>query len=115
MKVKIIHNNNIVSSNVLMASTMYTRIVGLMFRKTPIDNSDGLLLMPCNSIHTCFMRYSLDIVFLNKKNEVVKIIRNLKPWRMTSIYFKANKTLELPAGKLPQEIKEGDILEVVHV
>lgn len=114
MKVQVSHQNNVISSNIELASTMASRLIGLMFRKAP-RNSDGLLLHPCNSIHTFFMRYSLDIVFLSKKNEVVKVIRNLKPWRMTFIYFKANKTLELPAGKLPLGIKEGDFLEVTYV
>jgi uncharacterized membrane protein (UPF0127 family) len=115
MKVKVIHNNSTISSNILVADNPVTRIIGLMFRKAPPLDSDGLLLEPCNSIHTFFMRYALDIVFLDRKNEVVKILRNLKPWRMTLIYFKARKTLELPAGKLPLNIREGDILEVQNV
>lgn len=114
MKVKVSHNNQLISSNIEVASTMASRMIGLMFRKAP-KNSDGLLLHPCNSIHTFFMRYSLDVVFLSKKNEVIKVIRNLKPWRMTFIYFKANKTLELPSGKLPLEVKEGDLMEVTYV
>ena len=114
MKVKVAHNSITISSNIRVADNPATRIIGLMFRKHPLD-SDGLLLEPCNSIHTFFMRYALDIVFLNKNNEVVKVLRNLKPWRMTWIYFRASKTLELPAGKLPVGVKEGDILEVQNV
>jgi len=114
MKVKIAHNNTTISSNIRVADNPATRIIGLMFRRQPVD-SDGLLLEPCNSIHTFFMRYALDIVFLNKNNEVVKVLRNLKPWRMTWIYFRASKTLELPAGNLPLAVKEGDILEVQNV
>lgn len=102
-----------ISDNILVADNAITRIVGLMFRKKPIG--DGLLLDPCNSIHTFFMRYSLDVVFLNKENRAVKIIRNLPPWRMTWIYFKAKKTLELPAGQLPTSLKEGDQFEVTYV
>lgn len=113
MKVKITHQGMIISSNIQVADTPVSRIIGLMFKKNPA--ADGLLLEPCNSIHTFFMRYSLDIVFLNGSNQVVKIIHNLKPWRMTWIYWKAKKTLELPAGKLPLVIKEGDILEVMDV
>lgn len=114
MKVQIKHKDKILSENIRVADTPATRIIGLMFRKS-IKGADGLLLDPCNSIHTFFMRYSLDVVFLSKTNQVVKVIRNLKPWRMTFIYFKARKTLELPAGKLPSDILEGDILEVTNV
>lgn len=101
-----------ISEKILVADNSVTRIIGLMFRKSPPEMADGLLLDPCNSIHTCFMRYPLDVVFLNSNYKVIKVIRNLKPWRMTWIYFKASKTLELPAGKLPIGIKEGDVLEV---
>ncbi len=114
MKIQIKYQGKVLSNNILVADNPLTRIIGLMFRKKPLD-SDGLILEPCNSIHTFFMRYPLDIVFLSKTNEVVKIIRYLKPWRMTLIYFKARKTLELPAGNLPADIQVGDILEVQNV
>jgi uncharacterized protein len=115
MKVQIKYNNQIVSSNILIADDIISRVIGLMFRSKPLRSSDGLLLEPCKSIHTFFMRYSLDVVFLSNTNLVVKVIRNLKPWKVTPIYFKARKTLELPAGKLPPDIKEGDTLEVLSV
>lgn len=113
MRVRIKSGALEISDNILVADNIITRLIGLMFRKKPL--ADGLLLEPCNSIHTFFMRYSLDVVFLNRENRAVKIIRNLKPWRMTWIYFKANKTLELPAGNLPASLKEGDLLEVEYV
>jgi uncharacterized membrane protein (UPF0127 family) len=114
VKVQIKYGDKILAKDVLIAEAMIDRLIGLMFRKQLIG-SDGLLIDPCRSIHTFFMRYSLDIVFINKKNKVIKIIRDIKPWRMTWIYFRANKTLELPAGKLPSDLKEGDILEVKNV
>ena len=114
MKAKISYGDKIISNNILIADTLLTRLIGLMFKKQLVG-SDGLLLDPCNSIHTFFMRYSLDIVFLSSENKIVKIVRGIKPWRMTWIYFRAKKTLELPAGKLPYDLKEGDLLEVVNV
>lgn len=110
--IKVSLNKNCISDKILVADNMISRLVGLMFRASPPQNAEGLLLDPCNSIHTFFMRYPIDVVFLNSKNEVIKVIRNLKPWRMTWIYFRASKTLELPAGKLPLEVKKGDVLEV---
>lgn len=109
---KISINKECISDKVLVADNMLTRIIGLMFRSAPPQNAEGLLLDPCNSIHTCFMRYPLDVAFLNSQNKVIKIIRNLKPWRITWIYFRASKTLEFPAGKLPLAVREGDVLEV---
>lgn len=114
MKVQISYGTKILSKDILIADTLVTRLIGLMFKKQLLG-AEGLLINPCNSIHTFFMRYSLDIVFLSSDNKVIKIIRDLKPWRMTWIYFRAKKTLELPAGKLPSDVKEGDILEVKNV
>ena len=115
MMVRIKYQQHIIAENILVANNLVSRLIGLMFLKTPPQRSQGLLLEPCNSIHTFFMRYSLDVVFLNSQNEVVKIIRNLKPWRMTWIYFRARKTLEVPAGKLPASVEPGQVLEVESV
>ena len=114
MKAKISYKMKVLSENILVADTMISRLVGLMF-KEKIPDGEGLLIDPCNSIHTFFMRYNLDVVFIGSDNRVIKIIRNLPPWRMTRIYFSASKTLELPAGKLPQDLIEGDNLEVSYV
>jgi uncharacterized membrane protein (UPF0127 family) len=113
VKLKIKYNEKILSENILLADTLWSRLIGLMFKKELLE-ADGLMLDPCRSIHTFFMRYSLDIVFINSKNEIIKIIRDLKPWRMTWIYLNACKTLELPAGKLPQDVSIGDRLEVIN-
>lgn len=113
--VRIKHNQQTIAEDVLIADTMGSRLIGLMFRSAPPQGAKGLLLNPCNSIHTFFMRYALDVVFLDSKNNVVKVIRGMNPWRMTWIYIRASKTLELPAGKLPPQIKEGDHLEVENV
>ncbi len=103
-----------ISNNILVANNIVNRLLGLMFKKE-LKGADGLLIDPCNSIHTFFMRYSLDVVFISKQNRVIKIIRDLPPWRLTWIYFAAKKTLELPAGSLPKDLKEGDVLEVENV
>jgi uncharacterized membrane protein (UPF0127 family) len=114
MKLQITYKNKQLSNDILLAESLLSRMIGLMF-KEKLVGADGLMIDPCRSIHTFFMRYNLDIVFLSRNNQVVKIIRNLKPWRMTWIYFQATKTLEMPAGQLPQDINVGDCLEVKSV
>lgn len=101
----------IIAEKVDVADSMHLRLLGLMFSKD-IGERDGLLITPCNSIHTFFMRYDLDIVFLSKSDEVVKIIREMKPWRMTRMYFKAKKVLEMTGGTLPDDINVGDKLVI---
>lgn len=55
--------------------------------------------MPCNGIHTFFMRFPIDAVFMDKKGSVVKIYKNLPPWRVTWNYWKVSQVLELDAGE----------------
>ncbi|HXH30922.1 MAG TPA: DUF192 domain-containing protein [Bacteriovoracaceae bacterium] len=114
MKVEILKEGQVICRDVLIADTLVTRLIGLMFKRK-LTGAAGLLISPCNSIHTFFMCYSLDVVFLDGSHTVVKIIRGLKPWRMTWIYFRARQTLELPAGNLSGELKVGDVLEVRNV
>lgn len=100
------------ADRVRVADSELARIIGLMFKKEMVG-FDGLLIERCNSIHTFFMRYPIDVVFLDKKNTIVKIIRSVVPWRITLPRFKARKVLELQGGSLPISIIEGDVLEFI--
>ncbi len=61
------------------------------------------------------MLYSLDVLFLDKDFKVVKALYDLRPWRMTWVYFKAHQVLEMKAGTLLKDIKSGDKLEAVCI
>ena len=102
----------VIAQKVEFADTFLKRLLGLMFSKN-LGNKDGLLFYPSNSIHTFFMNYPIDVIFLNNKNEVVKVIPSMKPWRITRIYFGACKVIELMGGSLKEEIKTGDKLEIL--
>ena len=114
MKILIRHKGRIISKDILIAESFMSRLIGLMFREKLVG-ADGLMLDPCRSIHTFFMRYNIDVVFMSRKNAVIKISQNLIPWRMTWMYCRASKTLEMPAGQLPLDIYVGDVLEVENV
>ena len=88
--------------------------MGLMFKKC-LSSGEALLIDPCNSIHSCFMNFSIDVLFINKKNEIVHIIKNMKPWRFSSIHFNSKKVLELSAGTIDDNVCVGDQLEFVDV
>jgi uncharacterized protein len=93
-----------------MADSFFTRLKGLMFRKDPIKD-EGLWIVPCNAVHMFFMKFPIDIVLLNKKNEVVALQHNLNPWSMTKPIKAAHSTLELPVGSIKKfGICAGDII-----
>ena len=64
-----------------------------------LPENTGLLLAPCNTVHTFFMRFSLDLVFLHEEGYVIKILKNCRPWRVFPAVAGAFYVLELMAGK----------------
>ena len=83
---------------ILTADSFFTRLAGLMFYKK-LPAATGLLLVPCNSVHMFFMRFAIDVVYLDNNYHIIKIVKNLKPWTGLSMYRKAWATLELAAGE----------------
>src|SRR3954454_10960881 len=81
------------------ANGFLSRGRGLMFTD-PLPDGGGLVLDPCNSIHMFFMRFPLDIVFLDKAGQVVFMYKGIKPWRMGRIVKGAKLAIELPEGTI---------------
>ena len=111
MKFIVKEKNLNLGNDIKLANDFFSRVKGLMFKKGL--EGDGLLIKPCNSIHTFFMKFNIDVIFLDKSLKIVKIIKNLPPWRVTPIYFKACQVIEFEAGKINDYILEGDYLEEV--
>lgn len=59
----------------------YERARGLIARPRP-ESGHGLLIPKCNSIHTCFMSYPIDATFIDRNGNVVKTVKNIRPWRL---------------------------------
>ena len=80
-----------------VAETMLERMHGLM-RREKLPSGKGMLIKKCNCIHTCFMRFAIDATFLDKDGKVVKVVRNIRPWRLW-IWggWRAKSVLETPS------------------
>lgn len=83
---------------ILMADTFLARFVGLMFRQK-LPAATGLFLAPCNSVHMCFMRFAIDVVYLDKEYNIIKVVKHLRPWIGLSMCSKAWAVLEMTAGE----------------
>lgn len=83
--------------DVLRADSFLSRLGGLLVL-APLNAGQGLLLVPCASVHTAFMRYAIDVVFLDRAGVIKKIVPSLKPWRAAACPG-AYQTLELATGQ----------------
>ena len=86
-----------------IADTFWRRFVGLMGRKS-LTPSHAMLLHPCASVHTCFMRFSIDVAFVKRREDgkgwqVVKVVRGLRPWLGVSVCGEADAVIELRQGE----------------
>ena len=89
---------------IFIADSFLKRFLGFMFHKKP--HHEAILIKPCNSIHTFFMKFSIDVLFINDKMEVVKKIEALKPGRIIMPQKKSTMVIEGKAGMF-KNIKEG--------
>lgn len=80
-----------------IAESFVSRLRGLMWRRQ-LPESRGLLLTPCNSVHMLFMRFAIDVIYLDADFCIKKIVRDLTPWLGMSICLGAWGALELPSG-----------------
>jgi uncharacterized membrane protein (UPF0127 family) len=104
-------DNIVVCGRCLVADTPFVRMRGLLGRKK-LEPNEGLLLTPCSSIHTWFMSFAIDVVYLDSDLTVLGIREGVKPWRMTG-WRGARSVLELPAGACEQKgLRPGDRLEL---
>lgn len=109
----------IICHKMMVAENTLERMKGLMFSDDIPNQADGFLIKRCNSIHTFFMNYPLDVIFLDKNLKVIKIIENLRPWKITLFYLRATQTLELKGNHLKNHLtcplQSGDHLEAICI
>ena len=90
-------DGRVVCEQCLVAETPLARMRGLLGRRE-LSRGEGILLRPASAIHTYFMRFPIDAVFLDRELGVLEVVDGLKPWR-TAGYRGARSVLELPAGE----------------
>lgn len=105
------YNGKVIISKLDIANTPMEKMIGLLMRKK-IGEEEGLLLVGCRCIHTFFMKFEIDAFFLNKSKKILKIYKNVSPWRITGYIRDAVYVLETAGGIADRyNLKEGDNLE----
>ena len=101
----------VLATTVEVASTRRSRRVGLLGRSR-LEFASALVLEPCWMIHTAFMRFAIDVVFVGRDNRVVDVAHGVRPWRAAASW-RARRVIELPAGTLARHgVEVGDPLRL---
>ena len=103
-------DGTVVASEVGMADSVWSRFCGLMMRKE-FPKGHALVLSPCSSIHMFFMRFPIDVAFVNRDGKILHALNSIRPWRASRMVFHAVAAIELPAGTMKElGIGRGDTI-----
>lgn len=101
-------------NHVDIAGTFLQKIRGLLGKKA-LDQGEGLFIPECGAIHTFFMRFSIDVLFLDKQNRVNKIISCLSPFRIALGPWGTRGVLEMQCGLLENcDVIKGDSISFIN-
>lgn len=104
--------SGVVADQVKEANTFLSRLTGLMGKKS-MAKGTALLLRPCKSVHTFFMKFNIDVIFINSRGEVLHLIPDMPPSRISPYVRGASGVLELSGGTVRDSVALGDILRFV--
>lgn len=110
----IVHNltrSIVLGDRIRRADTFRLRLLGLMFHPG-LQPGEGLWLEPCRQVHTHFMRFPLDLLFLDPEGRVLHTLAGFPPWRISPAVPGARAVLELPAGAMG-ETRPGDLVRAL--
>ena len=114
MKVSNLTRGTVLATRLEVADSGKKRSKGLLGRKG-LEPGGGLWIVPCESVHTFFMQFPIDLVYLDRKYRVKKVRHSVGPWRLSAC-LSAHSILELPAGTIRStQTQAGDTLEMVPV
>lgn len=113
-QVRNITRGTVIGESVNIADTSSKRRTGLL-KHAGLGAGEGLWIVPCEAVHTFFMKFTIDVLYLDRKRRVKKAVSRLVPWRISG-YLPAHSVLELPAGAIEMtQTDRGDELEFQEV
>ena len=105
-------NGRIIATELQVAHTPWSRARGLLGKRA-LRQGEGLLIRPCMGVHTFFMKFQIDVVFLDRSNRVLATVEGLKPQRVTRLIMSSSCVLETAAGTVAfSGTSPGDRIEI---
>lgn len=106
-------NAELLADHLDLADGFFSRAKGLLGQKD-LPANQGLWIKPCRDIHTFFMKFSIDCVFLDRKMQIIKIAKDVTPFKMVGPYWKSSSVMEFKSGFVEtKKLEVGDQLYVV--
>ncbi len=110
VKVTNVSRGTVLATRAGAATDSRERRTGLL-KHTSLPEGEGLWIAPCEAVHTFGMRFAIDLVFIDRRNRVVKVCENV-PRRRIAAALTADSVLELPAGTVARtRTQKGDELK----
>jgi len=116
LKIQVVNStrNVTLAEDAEVADTSAKRREGLL-KRAGLAPGEGLWITPCESVHSFFMKFTIDVLYLDRKHRVKKIRPEMRPWRMSAC-LTAHSVLELPAGTIASSgTRRGDQLEIKNL
>ena len=105
-------NGRIIAAELKVAHTPWSRARGLLGKRA-LRQGEGLLIRPCMGVHTFFMKFPIDVVFLDRSNRVLATVEGLRPQRVTRLIMASACVLETAAGMVAfSGTSPGDRIEI---
>lgn len=96
------------------ARTFLSRGRGLMFVPS-LARGEGLIIDPCSSIHTFWMRFPLDVLYMDRDSKVIRADERMNPWRIGPVFTGSRWVIELPPGTIVESgTAPGDTIEIIR-
>lgn len=100
------------AEHLVLANTAFKRLRGLLGRAA-LSPQEALWLRPCNSVHTWWMRFAIDVIFLDRELRIVRLVENLRPFRLTRPNWQAASVIEMAAHSITRlNLQVGEQLRV---
>jgi len=107
-------SQNMLLQNLMIAENLKDRSVGLL-KYSKLSDDQGLWIFNCKSIHTFFMKFAIDAIFIDKQMKIVSIAEDINPFRMLFPRWSADSVIEVNAGVTKKwNLKIGEVLRVVN-
>ena len=100
----IVHNltrKTILADKAAIANTPLKRMIGLL-GSSVLNPGEALIIVPCQSMHMLFMKFAIDVIFVDAQKRVIGLCADLRPFQFSPIFWKSACAIELPAGTIKQ-------------